>query len=64
MIFLHPVFTAVTLVLIGYSFLEVNNYKNYKSVWVVIGMMIILIGFRNWVGADYGAYVQKFWIPH
>ena len=60
MIFLHPIFTAVTLILIGYSFLEVNNYKNYKSVWVVIGMMIILIGLRSWVGADYGVYVQMY----
>lgn len=58
--FLHPVFTAVTLVLIMYSFLEVYNYKNYRSVWLVVFIMILLVGLRDWIGADYGAYVQMY----
>lgn len=60
MAILHPFFTIVTLLLIAYSFLEVQNDKQYKSAWGVVAFMIILMGFRNWVGADYGAYVQMF----
>lgn len=60
MVILHPFFTIVTLLLIAYSFLEVSDYKKYKSVWGVIAFMIILIGFRNWAGADYGPYVGMF----
>ena len=58
--FLHPAYTIVTLVLIAFSFMEVysSEYKNYKSVWVVVGVLILLAGFRSWVGADYGVYVQ------
>ncbi|MDY3338233.1 EpsG family protein [Riemerella anatipestifer] len=59
-VFLHPVFTIITIILIAYSFLEVYNYKNYKSVWVVVSVMILLVGFRAWVGADYKAYVEMF----
>lgn len=58
--FLHPAYTIVTLILIAFSFMEVYSaeYKNYKSVWFVVGILILLAGFRSWVGADYGVYVQ------
>ena len=58
--FLHPVFTILTIVLVIYSFLEVNNYKNYNSVWVVIAFLTIFIGLRFWVGADYGNYFRAY----
>ena len=58
--FLHPVFTILTIVLVVYSFLEVNNYKNYNSVWVVIAFLTIFIGLRFWVGADYGNYFRAY----
>jgi len=51
--FLHPIFTILTIVLVVYSFLEVNNYKNYNSVWVVVALLTVLIGLRFWIGADY-----------
>lgn len=55
---LHPVFTLVILILIGYSFLEVysGEIKNYKSVWIAVVFLIILAGFRKDVGADYPIY--------
>ncbi|WP_033398567.1 EpsG family protein [Riemerella columbina] len=58
--FLHPVFTIVTIVLIFFSFMEVNNYKNYKAVWVIVFVMILLVGFREWVGADYPQYFRMY----
>ena len=58
--FLHPVFTILTIILVIYSFLEVNNYKNYNSVWVVIAFLIIFIGLRFWIGADYGIYFRAY----
>ena len=58
--FLHPVFTILTIVLVIYSFLEVNNYKNYNSVWVVVAFLTILIGLRFWIGADYGIYFSAY----
>lgn len=36
------------------------NYKNYKAVWIVVFGMIVFVGFRDWIGADYGAYVQMY----
>lgn len=60
MVFLHPIFTFVTLVLIVFSFLEVYNNKKYKNVWFVVAFMIILIGFRNWSGPDFGPYRNMF----
>lgn len=57
---LHPFFTIVTLLLMAYSFLEFQNDKKYKSAWGVVAFMILLMGLRNWIGADYGAYVQMF----
>ena len=58
--FLHPIFTILTIVLMVYSFLEVNNYKNYNSVWVVIVFLTIFIGLRFWIGADYGIYFRAY----
>lgn len=60
MSFLHPVFTIVTIILIVFSFMEVNNDRKYKSLWIVIAVMIILIGFRAWVGADYPVYWKMY----
>ena len=54
--FLHPVFTVLILAFIVYSFMEVYNNKSYKSVWMVVTLMVILIGFRKFVGADYPIY--------
>ena len=59
--FLHPIFTILTIVLVVYSFLEVNNYKNYNSVWVVIAFLTIFIGLRFWIGADYGNYFRAYY---
>ena len=58
--FLHPVFTILTIVLVVYSFLEVNNHKKYNSVWVVIALLPVLIGLRYWIGADYGIYFRAY----
>ena len=58
--FLHPIFTILTIVLVVYSFLEVNNYKNYNSVWVVVVLLTVFIGLRFWVGADYGNYFRAY----
>ena len=58
--FLHPVFTILTIVLVVYSFLEVNNHKKYNSVWVVVALLIVLIGLRFWIGADYGNYFKAY----
>ena len=59
--FLHPIFTILTIVLVVYSFLEVNNYKNYNSVWVVIAFLTIFIGLRFWIGEDYGNYFRAYY---
>ena len=40
--------------------MEVNNYKNYSSVWVVIAFLTIFIGLRYWIGADYGSYFKAY----
>lgn len=60
MVFLHPIFTLTTLILIGFSFLEVQNNRKYRAVWVVVAIMILLIGLREWVGADYKPYRDMF----
>lgn len=60
--FLHPVYTITIIILIVYSFLEVyaNEFKTYKSVWIVVIILIILAGFRKGVGADYPVYEQMY----
>lgn len=61
MSFLHPAFTVITVLLIMYSFLEVNNDKRYRYGWAIVSAMIVLVGLRLGVGADYGAYEQMYY---
>lgn len=60
MVFLHPVFTVLMIFLILYSFVEVNRDENSKTpkfiFWTVGVYMIIIIGYRSYVGADYPVY--------
>lgn len=51
---LHPVFTVSFLLLIAFSFFEVygDEYRNFKSVWIVVAGLVIFAGLRYWVGAD------------
>lgn len=59
MAILHPVFTLLIIVVIIGSFMEVysNSYKKFPLLLGIIGFfMIIFIGFRGYVGADYGVY--------
>lgn len=60
--FLHPVFTVSFLLLIAFSFFEVygDEYRNFKSVWIVVAGLVIFAGLRYWVGADYPAYNNIF----
>lgn len=59
---LHPLFTIVFIVLIGFSFKEVygDEIKNYKAVWFVVIAMILLSGLRKNVGADYPVYKELY----
>lgn len=57
--FLHPVFTVLFVFLILYSFVEVygdDRKKNRFLLWAVGTYMIVMIGLRNYVGADYPVY--------
>lgn len=57
--FLHPVFTIVFVFLILYSFVEVNRRdgRTPKIILFAVGFyMIMIIGYRNFVGADYPVY--------
>ncbi|MPT30721.1 MAG: EpsG family protein [Chryseobacterium sp.] len=59
MIFLHPVFTILFLLLILFSFLEVygkDGEKKSFAIWLIGAWMVIIIGFRGNVGADYPIY--------
>ena len=60
MVFLHPVFTILILTLIFYSFVEVNRGVESKTskyvFWAIASYMIIIVGYRNYVGADYPVY--------
>lgn len=59
MVFLHPVFTILFVFLVVYSFLEVYADEVKKSslvLWLVGSYMILAIGLRGFVGADYGVY--------
>lgn len=60
--FLHPVFTIILILLIVYSFLEVygDEIQNFKIVWGVLGFMILMVGFRKFVGADYPVYLNMY----
>lgn len=59
---LHPVFTMVFLGLIGFSFMEVygREIRNFKAVWIIVVAMVIFVGLRNFVGADYPVYRQMY----
>ncbi|MDO4224633.1 MAG: EpsG family protein [Bergeyella zoohelcum] len=59
-VFLHPVFMIVVLALIFFSFMEVNKGRSERGVWIVVVAMIAFIGLRDWIGADYGAYVSMY----
>ncbi|WP_312823195.1 EpsG family protein [Epilithonimonas sp.] len=57
--FLHPVFTILFVFLIIYSFIEVNgnDERGPKAILFAVGAyMIIIVGLRNFVGADYPIY--------
>ncbi|WP_313098597.1 EpsG family protein [Epilithonimonas sp.] len=60
MVFLHPVFTILILILIFYSFVEVNRSVESKTskyvFWAIAVYMIIIVGYRKYVGADYPVY--------
>ena len=59
MIFLHPAFTALFILLILFSFQEVYRSEEKKSalaIWFIAVFMIVLVGFRGNVGADYPIY--------
>lgn len=60
MTLLHPLFTITTLILIGFSTLELSSNRKYKFLWLVVIFLIILIGFRESVGADYGSYLGAY----
>ncbi|MCG2792837.1 MAG: EpsG family protein [Weeksellaceae bacterium] len=61
--FLHPVFNVLFIFLIIYSFVEV--YGDGKKtppivLWLVGIYMILIIGLRNYVGADYPIYNEMY----
>ncbi|WP_333850631.1 EpsG family protein [Epilithonimonas sp.] len=60
MAFLHPIFTIIFVFLILYSFVEVNRDENSKTpkfiFWTIGIYMVIAIGYRRYVGADYPVY--------
>ncbi|WP_028121077.1 EpsG family protein [Epilithonimonas tenax] len=63
MLFLHPVFTILFVFLVVYSFYEVYGAEKKTSnvlVWILGIYMIIIIGFRNYVGADYPIYMSMY----
>lgn len=64
MIFLHPVFTVLMLFLIFYSFVEVNRKDDSRTpkiiYWTVASYMILAVGYRNYVGADYPVYASMY----
>jgi len=64
MIFLHPVFTIVFAFLIFYSFVEINREDGSKTpkliFWAIGAYMIVAVGYRNYVGADYPVYLSMY----
>lgn len=64
MVFLHPVFTILILTLVFYSFVEVNRSVESKTskfvFWAIAAYMIIIVGYRNYVGADYPVYKSMY----
>lgn len=62
MVFLHPVFSGVFILLMVASYLEVYTYRRKNSIflWVAAILLIFAAGFRDWVGADYPIYRNLF----
>ena len=63
MVFLHPVFTILLVFLVIYSFYEVygNDKKTApRLLWALGIYMILVIGLRNFVGADYPIYLSMY----
>lgn len=62
MVFLHPGYTLLFIFLFIGSLLELFQFKQKKPVftWVAGIVLIILAGFRYYVGADYPAYKNLF----
>lgn len=62
MVFLHPAFTFLFIFLFFGSVLELFQYKKKTPVFTIIAgvALIVLGGFRYYVGADYPAYKNLF----
>jgi len=63
MVFLHPVFTILIVFLIIYSFYEVYGIDRKTSrflLWSLWIYMAVIIGLRNYVGADYPVYMEMY----
>lgn len=62
MVFLHPGYTLLFIFLFIGSLLEIFQFKQKKPVFTVVAgiTLIILAGFRYFVGADYPAYKNLF----
>lgn len=62
MVFLHPAFTLLFIFLFFGSLLELFQYKGKKLVFTFVAavILIILAGFRFYVGADYPVYKDLF----
>lgn len=68
MVILHPAFTFLFVILVVFSFLEVYDVKKKKStlaIWLIGILMVLLIGLRGNVGADYPIYrsMYLFYFP-
>ncbi|MCC2591336.1 EpsG family protein [Chryseobacterium sp. MFBS3-17] len=62
MVFLHPVFTVVFIVMILFSFMEINGNRKYSKLVMILLCIALIIfsGLRGFVGADYGVYRQMY----
>lgn len=59
---LHPIFMLIFLLLLGASYYEVFRSERKQPLFVVLAaiLIIIAVGFRNGVGADYPVYKALF----
>ncbi len=59
---LHPIFILIFLVLAVGSYVEVYRYERKQSLflWIAAVLIIIAVGFRDYVGADYPVYKQLY----
>ena len=62
MVFLHPVYTAIFLFLMVSSYLEVYVLKKKTPIFLFVAaaMLVLVGGFRYFVGADYPIYKNLF----